>query len=289
MSFWKGKKVAVSGAYGFLGPYLCDALRTAGADLPERHGDHDFYGGTEVLFNLAAHTNGIGSQNHLDAFSRNVEISTKILSRAADLRTPTVVIVSSACIYPESNVPLREGLKGDPVADSRGYAQAKLVSEMHGKFLHEAGHRVLIARGFNAYGPGDRSSHVIPDLLRKVIGGKGRSAPDGPVQIWGGNQIRSFTYATDWVDALMFLAEHGPSGQPVNLAGDEVGVRIDFLAEKLIKLMNSDSKIEYAQGPIGHSMRIPDLTWLNSHGWKPKISLDEGLKRTVEWYENVRS
>jgi GDP-L-fucose synthase len=275
MSFWKGKKVAVSGAYGFLGPYLCDSLLQQEArlvDLPD----------AQVFFNLAAHTSGIGSQRHRESFAKNVLISTELLDRASRYDIETIVVVSSACIYPESSVPLRESIGGRPVEASAGYGYAKLVSEMHASLLHSLGSRVVIARAFNAYGPGDKSNHVIPDLMKKI-------QRSGPVQVWGGNQIRSFTYATDWVDALMFLAEHGPSGQPVNLAGDEVGVRIDFLAEKLIKLMNSDSKIEYAQGPIGHSMRIPDLTWLHSHGWKPKISLDEGLKRTVEWYETSRS
>lgn len=276
MSFWKGKKVAVSGAYGFLGPYLCDALLQAGARI------EDLSGSVDVFFNLAAHTSGIGSQDHPYAFARNVEISTDLLNRAREMKIGTTVIVSSACVYPESSVHLKESMTGEPIADSRGYAYAKLVSERHGKLLHESGMRVVIARGFNAYGPGDKSDHVIPDLIRKIKGHK-------PVEIWGGDQIRSFTYATDWVDGLMFLAEHAPSGTPINLAGDEVGIRIDHLAERLIKIMGSDQTLKYTEGPIGHTLRIPDLTWLNDAGWRPKMSLHGGLERTVDWWNETAS
>lgn len=277
MNFWLAKRVHVAGASGFIGRHCVKELLARGAVVVGGI-DH----AVDMVINLAAKTAGIGyaSSHHSEMLRKNLEISTQVIERARIANVPTFVVVSSACVYSDqaqSPMPESLGMVGSPVEASKGYGWAKRIAEVQGMmYAEEYGMRVPIARPFNAYGPGDVSGHVIPDLLRKIDAG-------GALEVWGGDQTRSMTYVTDWVDALLLIAEHGPSGQPVNLAGTESGVRISDLARVLA---GDDRPIISQPGVIGHHDRRPDLSWLKSQGWTPRVVLEDGLKMTKDWWRS---
>jgi GDP-L-fucose synthase len=295
-TYWDGKRVTVCGGRGFLGRYLCAELTRRGAevtsadrpvfDLSEMDDARDAVALRDVVINLAAHiVGGIGyaGENHAQMFYDNARLSHTILEAARKEKVSRFVVVSSACIYPDHcPVPMKEsyGLVGLPASASMGYGYAKRMAEMQATLYRaKYGMDVVVARPFNAYGPGDTSSHVVPDLIRKVLKG-------GPLVIWGnGDQRRNLTYASDWVDALLHIAEHATDSDPINLAAWDGGVTINELAHRIIELLRVERSIEYGVGPIGHHDRIPDLSWLRTSGFTPKVSLGEGLKRTVEHWQ----
>lgn len=304
---WTGRKVLVTGSNGFIGRHLCQALTDLGAKIQTSHLSQASHAGRDmrrpeeamyacagkdVVFNLAASLNGIGSMkgHHAEMIHSNTLIQMNILKAAKATKVGTLVMLSSACVYPVvSYGKIREETvdHGPPVKDSEGYGWAKRIGEIAAQhFVNEYDMRIVIARPFNAYGPGDRSHHVIPDLLRKLD----TTPLDHPIEIWGGEQVRNLTFVSDWVDALIHLADHGPSGEPINLAGSEEGVSILDLALRLIDLYGrSNANIAEVDGPIGHMDRRPDLGKLRATGWKGgRVSLDDGLKQTVEWWRSRR-
>lgn len=292
----------VTGSDGFIGKHLCWALVQRGEtvldcphslfDFQNQNQTHRACRGADTIYHLAASSGGIREMRgrHAMMLADNSTMTMNILRAAVENSVKNVVLISSACVYPElpyaDGIPERMGLYYSPVKDSEGYGWAKRLTELAGAyFAAEHGLRVTIARGFNAYGPGDRSSHVIPDLMRKII----QSKDGDSIEVWGGDQKRNLTYVADWVDALIHLAEHGPSGEPVNLAADEDSITIRELAERLVSHYGGKCRIKSTQGPIGHIDRRPNLDKLRATGWTVgKVSLDEGLRRTVEWWRNGR-
>jgi GDP-L-fucose synthase len=139
----------------------------------------------------------------------------------------------------------------------------------------------------NLYGPGDnfdlKTSHVPAALMRKMH--EGREAHTASVQIWGtGSPLREFMHVDDLADAIWFAFENVPQEHLVNVgSGSEISI-CDF-AEKMAQVVGFEGSLEFdSTMPDGTPRKLLDSTRLFNLGWRPKISLDEGLARTYQWF-----
>ena len=144
--------------------------------------------------------------------------------------------------------------------------------------------KIAIVRPFNPYGPREsfdpKDSHVIPSLIRRAI------RRENPFVVWGdGAQARAFEYVEDLVEGIILAMEKKVDADPINL-GSSNPISIHDIAKLVLKLTEYDASIVWDKGkPQGVRSRKADMSkaW-NTLGWKPKISTEEGLKKTLEWY-----
>jgi GDP-L-fucose synthase len=139
----------------------------------------------------------------------------------------------------------------------------------------------------NLYGPNDNfdleTSHVLPSLIRKFHEAKLKSDPF--VTLWGtGSPRREFLHVDDLADACVFLMNHYDESDIINIGYGE-DISIAELALLVKEIVGYDGRIEYdADKPDGTPRKLLDSNKLISLGWKPGLSLKEGIKKTYEWY-----
>ena len=320
MSYWKNKKVLVTGGAGFIGSYLSELLVEAGAKLAiadnlvrgNRSRIANIVGKIDlesvdlfdyqnclkvcqsqnVVMNLAAKVTGIEYNrfNMADMFESNMKLQMNVLSAATECGVKRFLQVSTACIYPhDAKVPTpeSEGERGSPEPTNEGYGLAKLMGEKLARYYTaEKGIEVVIARPFNAYGPRDHfdeaTSHVIPALIKRVLDG------DDPVTIWGsGNQSRAFVHAKDVARGMMFVTEKAPPAQPINIGHDHE-VTIKKLFQIICKVIGKYPKPKFdTSKPDGYPRRAADTTLLKRlTGFVPSISLEDGIREMLNWFES---
>lgn len=316
--FWKGKKVLVTGGTGFIGSYVVEKLVSRGSsvsvldrmrdgkikNIPHLRGSVRFIKGNcsdleiagkackgqDVVLNLAAHVGGIeyNRLHQATMLRENLLISSTMLEAARQENVERFLVVSSACIYPRDAIiptPETEGFRGEPELTNGGYGWAKRMAEKLGMYYaEEFGMQVGIVRPYNAYGPRDHfdpsSSHVIPALIKRVLDG------ENPLNVWGsGKQTRAFLYVEDFAEGLIQAIEKYPVADPVNIGTDEE-VSITQLVEKIIEIAQVKTKIVFdTNKPDGSPRRNCDNTRAKENiGFQTTVSLDEGLRRTIEWY-----
>lgn len=320
--FWLNKKVLVTGGAGFVGSHLVEKLVKRNArvsvldnlqngtlgNLSSVEGKFQFIKGDcadpviakkacdkqEIVMNLAARVGGIEyNRTHQATMMRdNLLIGANMIEAARKADVERFLVVSSACVYPRNcsvPTPESEGFLDEPEPTNGGYGWAKRMAELSGKYYREEfGMKVGIARPYNGYGPRDHfdpeTSHVIPALIKRVFDG------ENPVKVWGtGRQTRAFLYVEDFAEGLMLTIEKYPVADPVNIGTDEE-VTIARLIEKIIKISGVKTKIEFdTSKPDGSPRRNSDNRKAKEKlGFQAKIGLDEGLRRTVEWYTTFK-
>ena len=316
MSFWSGKAVLVTGGTGFIGSHVVEMLLEEGARvtatgrralapflkgvLPRiryRAGDLNDAGfceeladGQDAIMHLAARVGGVeyNRTHHASLFIANMRPFLNMLEAAHKAGVGRFLVTSSACVYRRDctiPTPENEGRMGEPEATNAGYGWAKRMQEyVAAEFCAEAGLPVAIARPSNAYGPRDDfspvTSHVIAALIRKVLSGQ------DPLNVWGsGEQTRSFLYVEDFARGLLLLAERCTGPEPVNIGTDQE-TTIRQLVELILEISGKSPEVRYeAARPGGQPRRLSDVRKMSRVlGWKPAISLAEGLRRTIRWY-----
>ena len=320
MSFWKNKRVLVTGGAGFIGSYLTEHLvaeeakvtvadslvrgskeRLKGvikkinlntSDLFDLKNCRNVCKGQEIVLNLAAKVTGIEYNrfNMADMFESNMILQTNVLHAAAECGVKRLLQISTACIYPhDAKVPTpeSEGERGSPEPTNEGYGLAKLMGEKLAKYYTaEKKIEVVIGRPFNAYGPRDHfdegTSHVVPAIMKRVIDGH------DPVVIWGtGNQSRAFVHARDTARGMMLLAEKAPAAQAINIGHDQE-VTMKELFAVICKVTGRHPKVFYdTSKPDGYARRSADTTLLKKYtGFVPSTSLEEGVREMYEWFSS---
>ena len=315
-NFWRGKKVLVTGGTGFIGSFVTELLLQKGAritttsksgnlknvfhlkrdlrikktNLADPNQAYIVTKNQDIILNLASKVAGIQFNiNHpATMFADNIHIAQNIASSCVKNKVERLLMVSSACVYPRNctiPTPETEGFLDDPEPTNLGYGWAKRVEELIARFYHqEFGLKIAIARPYNAYGPRDnfdpQISHVIPGLIKRVFEG------ENPLVVWGsGKQTRSFLYVEDLARGLLETVEKYPEADPVNLGTDEE-VTIAHLAKMIIELSGKNTRITFDKSkPDGQPRRNCDTKKAKDKiGFEAQISLEKGLKKTIDWY-----
>ncbi len=242
----------------------------------------------DVCFHFAAKIGGIGYFHKYPATSvRDNTIMALNLWDAAKETKPKMICVSSSMVFERTKeFPTPEKAVETSPPPLTGYGFSKLIGEYICRtYYDEFGIPFDIVRPFNAYGPGETPgdfigyAHVIPDLVKKLVSGQ------YPLEIMGdGKQIRSYTYVDDIADGVIFVAENAENDD-FNIAGG-VEISVIELASKIWGLCGRKEPIKFkniSSFKYDVRRRAPDVSKIKKSGWSAKISLDEGLKKTVGW------
>ena len=214
-----------------------------------------------------------------------------MIRAAHDYQVKKLLFLGSTCIYPRmapQPIPEEALLTGELEKTNEGYALAKISGLMMCRFFkRQYGDNFISCMPTNLYGPNDnfdlKNSHVLPALIRKFHEAKRRG--DETVECWGtGAPLREFLHVDDMADACVYLLENYDGELHVNIGtGEEVSIK--ELSELVAKTTGFAGRIVWnTDMPDGTPKKLTDVTRLHGLGWHHKISLEEGLKATYQWY-----
>jgi GDP-L-fucose synthase len=302
--FWRAKPVVVTGGAGFLGTVLVRDLRALEADVRVvRSADHDLrlpeqtraaVDGAELVVHLAANVGGIGfnRRNPAPLVHDNLAMTTNIFEQSRQAGVGKLVSACTVCAYPKFvDAPFHEDdlWDGYPEETNAPYGLAKkMMLVLSDAYRRQYSFDSCVPIIANLYGPGDNfdleDSHVIAAMVRKYV----EAQEDGheTVTLWGtGTPSREFLYVDDAARALLLAAEHLDDSEPVNVGvGRET--RIRELAETIEALVGYEGETVWdASKPDGQPKRFLDTERARQHmGFEAATSLEDGLKRTIQWF-----
>jgi len=254
----------------------------------------------EVIFHLAATHGGRGYiTTHPADVSSNFAIDHHVFEASLKANVEKVVSASSACVYPpklqdmtDSDYLLREEDSNpfqlnEPLSADLEYGWAKLIGEIQLiAFFKQYGLKGCSLRFVTAYGPRENETHAIIALIYKAF------EKMDPYQIWGsGEQDRDFTYVSDIVEGTVRAAEKVTDGTPINL-GTGVRHKVKDVASKIFDAIGwkPDRIIFDTSKPVGVATRALNISKAKQIlNWEPTTSLDEGLRKTINWYVTTHS
>lgn len=301
----------VAGHRGLVGSAIVRRLAAAGfgnivgknsgeLDLKNRQAVFDFFHETKPRYVAlaAAKVGGIMANNTypVDFLSENLRIQVNVLDAAREVGVERLLFLGSSCIYPKlAPQPIREEslLTGHLEPTNDAYAIAKIAGILHVQAVRrQYGLPWISAMPTNLYGPNDNfsptGSHVLPALIRRYD--EAVAAGLHSVTNWGsGTPRREFLHADDMADACLHLLEHYDGPEQVNV-GSGTDVTIREVAETVATVVGYTGETKWdVTKPDGTPQKLLDVSKLASAGWTAKLSLTEGLERTVAWYrENIR-
>lgn len=308
------KRVLVTGGAGFLGSHLIDRLLARGDEVlcadnlftgTKRNIEHlhahprfefmrhdvtfPLYVEVDEIFNLACPASPIHYRHDpVQTTKTSVHGAINMLGLAKRLRC-RILQASTSEVYGDPNVhPQVESYWGNvnPIGVRSCYDEGKRCAEtLFFDYQRQHGLEVKVARIFNTYGPRmhPNDGRVVSNFVTQALRGE-------PITIFGeGQQTRSFCYVDDLIEALLRFMDTGPElPGPLNLGNPEE-VTIRALAERVIDLTGSSSRLVFEPLPSDDpTQRKPDISLARAKlGWEPKVALDEGLKRTIEYFEGL--
>lgn len=307
MSFWPNKRTLITGGAGFLGSFVVEKLKARGCEhifVPRRK-DYDLIeieavrrlyreARPDIVIHLAAVVGGIGA-NRLNPgkfFYENAIMGLQMMEEARLNKVEKFVATGTICAYPKfTPVPFREEdlWNGYPEETNAPYGLAKKMMLVQSQAYREQyGFNSIFLLPVNLYGPRDNfdleSSHVIPALIRKCLESKETRAEH--LVAWGdGSPTREFLYVEDAAEGILLATELYNSSDPVNLgAGHEISIK--NLVEMIARLTGYAGQIQWdTTRPNGQPRRALDTSKAERlFGFKTKMSLEEGLRKTIKWY-----
>jgi GDP-L-fucose synthase len=303
-AFWSAKSVVVTGGGGFLGRPTVTLLGDLGADVRvTRSSEHDLrdqaacreaLAGAQVVIHLAARVGGIGfnRRNPGPLAYDNLIMGANVFEASRELGVEKLVAACSVCAYPKfTPVPFKEDTiwDGYPEESNAPYGLAKkMLLVMSDAYRRQYGFDSCAPICANLYGPGDNfdpeDSHVIAAMINKFV-----AAVDGnhaAVTLWGtGEPSREFLYVDDAARAMVLAAERLGTSDPVNI-GTGRETRIRDLAEAIREVVGFEGEIVWdTSRPDGQPKRYLDVSRARELiGFDAEMTLEEGLRRTVESY-----
>lgn len=308
---YKGKNVLVTGGTGLIGSHVVEQLLKLGAtvritehirpnffkdDVESIKGDLTDYNvcvkvvkNMDYVIHCAAKSGGLGRQlgNPMSTFFPNLIMNTNLLEAAMQENVERYEFTSNNSVYPTSDYTMTEdrGTEGEPFP--LGFAGIKRMGELQARFYHENSPiKIAITRGGNAYGEHDKydleTSHAVPALIRKAV------EKQKPLIVWGdGSQIRDYTHAEDIARGILLALEKYAVADSVNI-GTGMGTTTKDLINMICKIAGYEKpQIIFDTSKFGgQKTKLIELTKCKQKlGFEAKVSLEEGLKRSIRWYE----
>ena len=316
-TFWKNKKVVVTGGAGFLGSFVIEKLKERGATdiyipLIEEYDLTDsneisrlfdttlegFDAANMVIIHLAANVGGIGANRERPAefFYDNLMMGVELMHQAYQRGVGKFTAIGTVCAYPKfTPVPFKEDdlWIGYPEETNAPYGLAKkMMLVQSDAYRRQYGFNSIYLLPVNLYGPRDNfnleTSHVIPALIRKALEAQDRG--DKELVVWGdGSPTREFLYVEDAADGIVSATETYNDSEPVNL-GSGYEIPIKDLAEMIARQTGFEGTLVWdTDKPNGQPRRGLDVNRAKEFfGWEAKVSFEEGMRRTIEWYKENR-
>lgn len=301
-----GKTIWIAGHNGMVGQALLRRLKGEACtlltaerkalDLTRQAEVEGFVGEArpDAIIIAAARVGGIlaNSRDPVGFLTDNLAINLNIARAAHQADIDRVLFLGSSCIYPKfAPQPINEDalLTGPLEPTNQWYALAKIAAlKLAEAYRCQFGRNYIAAMPTNLYGPRDNfdleGGHVLPALLRKAHEAKSRGA--GQFELWGtGAARREFLHVDDCADALVLLLERYTGIDPVNIGFGEDIALID-LAHLICRTVGYDGAITLdPTKPDGTPRKLLDSSRLHQMGWRPRITLAEGLAGTYAWYQ----
>jgi GDP-L-fucose synthase len=302
----KSETIFIAGHRGLAGGAILRELQAGGythlltrprgeLDLLDRDAVRRFYDEARpaVVVVAAAKVGGIKANNDypVEFLLDNLRIQNNLIEAAHDFDVRKLLFLGSSCIYPKfAPQPIHESalLTGTLEPTNEPYALAKIAGiRLCQSYAREYGRNFISAMPTNLYGPGDNfdlaNSHVLPALLRRIHEAKVAGAPE--VVVWGtGTPRREFLHVADLAAACRFLIERYDSPEIINVGfGDDVTIR--ELAELICEVVGYQGALGFdASKPDGTPRKLLDVSRLRDLGWRPRISLPDGIRQTYDWF-----
>ena len=307
-AFWPARRVLLTGGGGFLGGFLRERLERErpAALLAPRKRELDLRDGQairaylaaerpDLIIHAAAVVGGIGANRmHPGSFFyENAIMGIQLIEEARRAGVSKFVCLGTICAYPKfTPVPFSEEdlWNGYPEETNAPYGIAKkaLLVQLQA-YREEYGFNGIFLLPVNLYGPRDnfdlQTSHVIPAMIRKFV--EARDRGDGEVVLWGdGSPTREFLYVEDAAEGIVLATERYEGAEPVNV-GSGHEIRISDLAGVIAGAVGYAGRIVWdTTKPSGQPRRLLDVSRAErGFGFRAATSLEEGLARTIAWYE----
>ena len=302
----KDALIYVAGHRGLVGGAIVQALRRQGynnvltatrreLDLRDQAAVQHFYRqySPQYVIVAAAKVGGILANDTFpaDFIYDNLMIEANLIHGAYVSGVEKLLFLGSTCIYPKlAPQPLKEEylLTGPLEPTNEWYAVAKIAGIKLCQAYHaQHGCRFISAMPTNLYGPGDnfdlRNSHVLPALIRKFHEANVNKLPE--VSVWGsGRPRREFCYVEDCANACVYLMEHYDDPGVINIGIGE-DLTIADLAKKVKSTVGYKGDIVFdSTKPDGTPRKLVDVSRIFALGWRPQVSLDDGIAQTYQWY-----
>ena len=299
-------RIYVAGHRGLVGSAIIRSLKQRGFEnlITRTHAElelmdavavKDFFeqAKPEYVFLVAAKVGGIhaNSTYPADFMRENLIVQTNVIHESWRQGVVKLLFLGSSCIYPKlCPQPIKEEylLSGELEKTNDAYALAKIAGiKTCQSYNQQHGTHFISAMPTNLYGVNDNfhpeNSHVLPALIRRFH--EAKLANVESISIWGtGTSRREFLHSSDLADAVLFLMENYDDSEIVNV-GCGKDQTIKELAETIQEVVGYTGHLKFdSTRPDGTPQKILDISKINSLGWKPTISLRDGLKQVYHWY-----
>ncbi|SVB02395.1 uncharacterized protein METZ01_LOCUS155249 [marine metagenome] len=303
---WSGKKVLVTGGNGFLGSHVVNELKNLNVkdiftpaskdyDLRNRTDCKKVLKDIDVVFHLASTSGGIMflKERPAEAFYDNIMMGVNLIHEAKEAGIEKLIITGAVSSYPKlAPIPFNEKNIWDGYPDETnapyGIAKRTLLVQSQA-YRQQFDFNSIILFLTNLYGPKDHfdptSATVIPALIHKISSAKKQN--DKSISIWGdGTPTRDFLYVQDAVRGLMLAAEKYDEGLPINLGSDQE-TTINELVNLISKIIGFKGQIKWDKSkPNGQPRRkVSNKLAEEKLGFKAETTLEEGLQKTIEWFQ----
>jgi GDP-L-fucose synthase len=312
LSWLAAKRLLVTGGVGFLGRHVVEELekkrcreifvpRSKDYDLVDMEAVKRLYQDSrpDVVIHLAAKVGGIGvtGKKPGEFFYKNLMMGVQMMEQGRVFGLEKFVAIGTVCAYPKYiTAPFKEEdlWNGYPEETNASYGLAKKMTLVQGQaYRQQYGFNAIYLVPVNLYGPGDNfdteSSHAIPALIKKCLDAVENNERD--VVVWGsGKPTREYLYVADCAEGIILATEKYNKPEPVNLgSGFEISIRA--LASLIAKLTAFKGEITWDSCmPDGQPRRLFDSSKAKKEfGFRAKTDFEEGLSKTIAWYEEQRS
>jgi GDP-L-fucose synthase len=300
--------IIVAGATGLAGSAIVKAFQEVGqeviginrsvVDLMDAKSTEDFIFQSKpsLIVDAAAKVGGIGANNSypVEFLSDNITIQGNLMRAAHKANVSNFVFLGSSCIYPRDCAqPIKEEylMTGPLETTNSAYAVAKIAGiEMVNSYRKEYGVKWISLMPTNLYGPRDNfnlaASHVLPAFIRKFV--EAAEAKANKITLWGsGAPLREFLHVDDLAQAVVLASEKYDAYLHLNVGTGE-DLSIKDLAQKVALAAGFTGEIEWDSTKLdGTQRKVLDVSRMKALGWKPTITLDEGIASTIAWYKEA--